>query len=96
MKKEDIKRMAKEVGFDVKWFEQSQPGYPALPREGMLFAFAELVAKAEREECAKLAQKTVSDTHLSVGIKTPKELFFSVCLSIGAVTALVVVMVLMA
>lgn len=50
----------------------------------------------KRMDCAKLTQETVCDTNLSVGIKTPKEFFFSVCLSIGAVTALVVVMVLMA
>ena len=33
---------------------------------------------------------------MTTGIKTLKELFFSFCVSIGAVTALVIVMVLMA
>lgn len=34
-----------------------------------LVDFAELVAAAEREECAKVAEKTVCDTHLPTGIK---------------------------
>jgi hypothetical protein len=34
-----------------------------------LLRFAILVAAAEREECAKLAEQTVCDTHLPTGVK---------------------------
>lgn len=84
MTQEDITRMAREAGFVGMDGEH-----------GALRRFAALVAAAEREACAKLAQKTVCDTRLPLGIKTPQELFFSLCLSIGFVIALIIVMVLM-
>lgn len=31
--------------------------------------FAKLVAEREREACAKVAQKTVCDTHISTGVR---------------------------
>jgi hypothetical protein len=52
--------------------------------------------KAEREACAEIAQETVCYTYIPTGIKTLQELFFSLFVSIGAVTALVFVMWLMA
>ena len=49
---ERIKELAEQVGFGPAWFEESQPGYPALPKEGMLKEFAELIVR----ECAEYAE----------------------------------------
>ena len=50
---ERIKDLAEQVGFGPAWFEESPPGYPALPKEGMLKEFAELIV----QECTDLVQK---------------------------------------
>jgi hypothetical protein len=56
MTRDDIIRMAREAGV--------LSGY-----EAELFQkFAALVAKAEREECAALAEKTICDTHIPTGV----------------------------
>lgn len=59
MNREDIIRMAHEAGL--------------LPNPEVyiedLERFAALVAAAEREACAKLAESTVCDTHLPTGVR---------------------------
>jgi len=56
MTRDDIIRMAREAGV--------LSGY-----ESELFQrFAALVAEAEREACAELADKTVCDTHTPTGV----------------------------
>lgn len=46
---ERIRELAEQAGFGSAWFEESSPGYPALPKEGMLKEFAELIVR----ECAR-------------------------------------------
>lgn len=60
MTREEIIRMAKEacvhhVNFDAIYVEG-------------LEEFAALVAAAEREACAALAEKTICDTHIPTGV----------------------------
>lgn len=52
MMNERIRELAEQVGFGPAWFEESQPGYPALPKEGMLKEFAELIV----QECITQAR----------------------------------------
>lgn len=60
MTQDDIIRMAREVwGVDDWKPTQVQ----------RLERFAALVAAHERDECAKLAESTVCDTHLPTGVK---------------------------
>ena len=47
---ERIKELAENAGFGSAWFEQSPPGYPALPREGIVEGFAKQII----QECATL------------------------------------------
>ena len=64
MNREDIIRMAREAGFDVyEALEEIDGGFDAAER------FAALVAAAEREACAKLAESTICDTHLPTGVR---------------------------
>jgi hypothetical protein len=65
MIKDDIIRMAKEAGFD-EWESHCLSGNSELDRTFAVgeypcgeevFKFAELIAAAEREECAKLCEK---------------------------------------
>lgn len=44
-----IKELAEQVGFGNAWLEEAKPGYPALPREGMLKEFAELIICASAQ-----------------------------------------------
>ena len=51
-------------------------GNPAITRYGLavvtikwMESFAALVAAAEREACAKLAEATICDTHLPTGVR---------------------------
>ena len=51
-------------------------GNPAITRYGLAVVtikwmenFAALVAASEREECAKLAETTICDTHLPTGVR---------------------------
>ena len=54
---EDIIQLAREAGCgDIDNFE-------------VIERFAALVAAAEREACAKVAEETVCDTHLPTGVK---------------------------
>jgi hypothetical protein len=61
MTDEDIIRMAEKAGLvdtaNAPWLME------------FLERFAKLVAEAEREECAKVAQETVCDQHIPTGIK---------------------------
>lgn len=51
MTRDDIIRMAKEVGLP-KWYQDD-----ALVNESLVLKFANLVAAAEREACAKVCDK---------------------------------------
>ena len=63
MTRDDIIRMAREARLVPKWLELCPKDEKALVR------FAALVAAAEREACAKLAESTVCDTHLPTGVR---------------------------
>jgi hypothetical protein len=66
MTPEDILRMALETG-DV---ETDRRGRETFSYDSYgLERFAALVAAAEREACAKLAETTVCDTHLPTGVQ---------------------------
>jgi hypothetical protein len=65
----DTIEMARESGFDItldptetppQWFFECW--------ESQLRAFEALVRADEREMCAKLAEKTICDTHIPTGI----------------------------
>jgi hypothetical protein len=58
MTREDIIRMAREAGF---------AGWKC--DEGKIERFATLVAAAEREACARIAETTICDTHLLTGVQ---------------------------
>ena len=64
MNREDIIRMAREAGLNLRG-HYDEPG--STPQE--LERFAALVAAAEREACAKLAEATICDTHLPTGVR---------------------------
>jgi uncharacterized protein (DUF924 family) len=51
MNRDDIIRMAREAGLP-KWYQDN-----ALVNESLVLKFASLVTAAEREECAKIAEK---------------------------------------
>ena len=61
MTKDDIIRMAREAGFSEK--------HTDVYFDRQLERFASLVAAAEREACAKLAESTICDTHLPTGVR---------------------------
>jgi hypothetical protein len=71
MTREDIIRMAREAGLASIYSACDEPGvrcaYEDWDEE--LERFAALVAAAEREACAKLAETTVCDTHLPTGVQ---------------------------
>ena len=65
MTQEDIIRMAQEAGLQQRH---------ATPTEwwcweGSIERFASLVAAAEREACARIAETTICDTHLPTGVQ---------------------------
>ena len=64
MTRDEIIRMAQEIGLDYK---TSAEEFNSPYCDGIYFddleCFAALVAAAEREECAKLCDKLVSATH---------------------------------
>lgn len=68
MKNEDIKKLALEFGFTER---KQSDGQNDLNLYVYTFANAliDLAEKNEREECAKLAEQTVCDTHIPSGIK---------------------------
>jgi hypothetical protein len=63
MTQEDILRMAREAGL-ISRHECRETA-----SNEMLERFAALVAAAEREACAKLAETTICDTHLPTGVQ---------------------------
>lgn len=76
MTRDDIIKMAREAGFRAGHIElyNSDPSPFVAPCSATdcmpeLKRFAALVAKHEREACAKLAQETVCDVHTPTGIK---------------------------
>jgi hypothetical protein len=82
MTKDDVIRMAREAGLyhfydseghcsgitDARLVDEDQERCDDRLVE-MLAPFANLVAAAEREACAKVAKETVCDMHLGTGIK---------------------------
>ena len=72
MTRDDIIRMAREAGFanvrgglmDNGELSDYWDCWP-----GQLERFAALIAAAEREACAKLAEATICDTHLPTGVR---------------------------
>jgi hypothetical protein len=60
MTKDDIIKLAREAGF--------ADSEGVVHAAYQLEAFAALVAKHEREECAKLAEKTICDVHIFTGV----------------------------
>ena len=62
MNRDDIIRMAREA-----WDRDTDPWLTY--EQAFLERFAALVRADEREACAKLAEKTVCDTHLPTGVK---------------------------
>ena len=65
MTREDIIRMAREACETTNW----KPGLGNEHVVEFMARFAALVAAAEREACAKLAESTVCDTHLPTGVR---------------------------
>ena len=59
MTRDDIIRMTKEVGLP-KWYQDD-----ALVNESLVLKFANLIAAAEREACAKLLDEMASADKLS-------------------------------
>lgn len=59
MTRDDISRMAREAGL-IWWTSHQTP---------LLERFAALIAAAEREACAQVAESTVCDTHLPTGVQ---------------------------
>jgi len=72
MTKDDIIRMAHKAGFLIDTHAQQYQPNCILSTYGLidenLERFANLVAAAEREECAKLAEQTICDKHLPTGV----------------------------
>lgn len=66
MTHEEIISMTRD-DLDVLWNRALQESVKA-GEHFTRYHFAALVAAAEREECAKLAQETVCDTHIPTGI----------------------------
>lgn len=50
---ERIKELASKAGFGDGWFEESPPGYPVLPRQGILTHFTELIV----QDCCKVLEQ---------------------------------------
>ena len=65
MKRDDIIRMAREACETTTW----KPGLGNEHVVEFMARFAALVAAAEREACAKLAESAVCDTHLPTGVR---------------------------
>ena len=70
MTRDDILRMAREAGATKVDAADPQCWVGAIAFEtDELERFAALVAAAEREACAKLAESIVCDTHLPTGVR---------------------------
>ena len=71
MNRDDIIRMAREAGLLVIGTADGSDAVYTWPQgiTDELERFAALVAASEREACAKLAEKTVCDTHIPTGVK---------------------------
>lgn len=65
MNNEDIIRMARQAGLCDANGEDND----SVNIAGHLERFSALVAAAEREACAKLAESTICDTHLPTGVR---------------------------
>jgi hypothetical protein len=73
MTKDDIVKWAREAGYFLYDLTETH-GKKTVETDDddeweVLARFAALVAAAEREACAKLAEQTVCDTHLPTGVK---------------------------
>jgi hypothetical protein len=70
MTRDDIIRMAREAGMGrIVGVYKDGTRMVEVPNPDLLERFAALVAAAEREACAKLAESTVCDTHLPTGVR---------------------------
>ena len=69
MNKEDIIRMAREAGCIPRRHPEYDNDVQVFATPDVLVRFAALVAAAEREACAKLAESAVCDTHLPTGVR---------------------------
>ena len=70
MTSDDIIRMAREAGMErIVGVYKDGTRMVEVPNPDLLERFAALVAAAEREACAKLAESTVCDTHLPTGVR---------------------------
>jgi hypothetical protein len=67
MTRDDIIRMAREAGLAPIYSACDEYAYEDWDEE--LERFAAIVAAAEREACAKVAETTVCDTHLPTGVQ---------------------------
>jgi hypothetical protein len=71
MNQDDIIRMAREADLASIYSACDEPGvrcaYEDWDEE--LERFAALVAAAEREACARIAETTICDTHLPTGVQ---------------------------
>jgi hypothetical protein len=65
----DIIRMAREAGCIPVRRPEYDNDVQVFATPDVLERFAALVAAAEREACAKVAEQTVCDTHLPTGVK---------------------------
>lgn len=69
MTKDDIIKLAREAGGQITAFINYDYGEDvAVFYLEDLDSFANLVAAAEREECAALAEKTICDKHIPTGV----------------------------
>jgi hypothetical protein len=63
MTKDDIIKLAQKAGMPMAWISDS-----GVLKWTDLERFSHLVAEHEREECAKLAEKTICDVHIFTGV----------------------------
>jgi hypothetical protein len=68
MTQDDIIRMAREAGFPITNHLSGRQDI-AGQSVARFRRFASLVAAAEREACARIAETTICDTHLPTGVQ---------------------------
>jgi hypothetical protein len=69
MTKDEILSMAKAAGFPEWWLNPPEIERKNDEALNLLLRFAALVAERVREDCARVAQSTVCDTHIPTGVK---------------------------
>lgn len=66
MTRDEIMKMARQAGAERSCINDEV--WMLAMTETSFEKFAALVAAAEREECAELAEKTICDTHIPTGV----------------------------